>query len=181
MVAVVHGAHAAPAYALDPGVLNSAGSLQVNGEISNIGSVGQLGSIVSAGNAQAFGGFFHSHALPGAADTDGDGLSDAFDADNDNDGSTDIREILAGTDLDDAADVLRISGIEAGPDGVRITWPGKAGRVYRVLRYVRPGTGSASVQAEVTVGVFVASENVENQVLDPVGVRSGFYVIEVMP
>ena len=180
-IGVSHTLWAAPVCEFSPGVLNSAGSLQAQGNISNVGSVGQLGIIVSSAHSHAFGGFFHSYEIAGIADTDGDGLSDAFDVDNDNDGSTDSREIIAGTDLFDAADVLRITGIQAGPDGVSITWSSKPGHAYRVLRFDRVGAASPIAQVEVTSEPQMQSESETGQYVDREGIRSGFYAIEVMP
>jgi hypothetical protein len=59
----------------------------------------------------------------------------ATNIDSDADGQSNNAESLAGTDAYDSADVFKVSGIapqSPGSTSLRISWPGKAGRNYRV-------------------------------------------------
>ncbi len=77
--------------------------------------------------------------LLSGADTDGDGILDYLDLDDDNDGMSDVDEGLAGTDPLDAASIFKITGFyHMGSDGmggenVFIKWSSVSNRTYTVL------------------------------------------------
>ena len=59
--------------------------------------------------------------------------TDPLTADSDGDGSADGAEAGAGTNPRDAASLLRITQIEALPDGVAVRWQSREGYRYRLL------------------------------------------------
>ena len=50
--------------------------------------------------------------------------------DNDHDGVTNKDEFLAGTDPNSSESILRLTSIEAVPQGIRLTFPTAAGKRY---------------------------------------------------
>ena len=117
--------------------------------------VGSLGA--DGGNIQVSLGILAPFDEEAGLDTDGDGIPDATDPDDDNDGLTDEEEstrgtnpLLADTDGDgygyyievyvtrtsptNPADYLRITGITRVEAGNRITWPSAIGVSYYLER-----------------------------------------------
>lgn len=84
--------------------------------------------------------------LPAAADSDNDGLADAWEiqkagnltelsggADSDRDGQTDLEEYLAGTNPKDPADFLAVTiSVSFDTASRTLTWPTKAGYLYKI-------------------------------------------------
>jgi subtilisin-like proprotein convertase family protein/streptogramin lyase len=88
-----------------------------------------------------------SAVLDSSSDSDGDGLSDAYEigigtdpenTDSDNDGAEDGDEIAAGTVPTDAADVFDISAVSNAVNGIVIAWQSRLGRVYTVKTGIEP-------------------------------------------
>ncbi len=81
---------------------------------------------------------------PASADSDGDGLPDAWEMqyfgtlnygpndDPDHDGLSNYQEYLAGTNPNDANSVLRVTDIGAGSGQVHLTWNSVAGKTYTI-------------------------------------------------
>ena len=77
-------------------------------------------------------------------DTDGDGLSDAYEvnvshtnpvlADSDGDGQNDAAEIAAGTDPLDSHSVFAVTEFARAGGGFLLRWSAVAGKTYRILR-----------------------------------------------
>ncbi|MCK5849961.1 MAG: hypothetical protein KAH23_03525, partial [Kiritimatiellae bacterium] len=67
-----------------------------------------------------------------SADYDGDGLPDATDPDDDNDGMSDVDEILAGTDPLDQDSVFQISELSIQDGSLHLEFQSVNGRMYSV-------------------------------------------------
>lgn len=134
-------------------VMDGSGTVSSGGALTNISAAGQPGGVaVSEGGSfvnQA--GFLNTFLLKPSLDTDGDGVVDELDQDNDNDGLTDISEIngssfspfspthvnmadtdgdgiidgfeaASGTDPDSEDSFLRLVAISNAPLGRGIAW-----------------------------------------------------------
>lgn len=87
-----------------------------------------------------------TYKIDPAADTDGDGIADAWEmarfgglnvasasSDFDHDGTSDAAEALADTNPKDAASRFAIKAINrSATGGLTITWPGAVGKTYRI-------------------------------------------------
>ena len=145
-------------------VLDGAGRWSAGGALSNITAVAQPGGVgVSSGGAvwnQA--GFLNTFVLRPFLDTDGDGLADEVDPDNDSDtlldgaelagtsfspttatdpndadtdddGAPDDAEAAAGTDPTDDTAFLHLVSIRSVPSGMELGWVARSNKVYRVM------------------------------------------------
>ncbi len=103
-------------------------------------------------------------ADPLVFDSDGDGLSDGFETqvsltnallyDTDGDGVDDYLEIVAGTNSGSGNSVFSIKSIaHAAGGGVALSWTGRGGSTYRVLRSATPDFASFAVIAAAVPGV----------------------------
>ena len=103
---------------------------------------------ISLSNAVAF---VQTDTLGPGADTDGDGIADAWEltytntlgaftaaSDTDHDGSADLAEYLAGTNPLDADDNLRITSFTRTGTYNSLWWTSQSNRLYRVERCVAP-------------------------------------------
>lgn len=129
-----------------------------------------------------------SGTLP--ADTDGDGLADAWeqqyfggltanpDEDPDGDGMTNLREYLAGTNPVDAQSRFEVVEINPLPAGIQIRWSSQPNRSYRVRR---SGTLLADPSVYQIVQSGLAATPPTNEFLDTttVGGAQFFYLIEL--
>jgi hypothetical protein len=100
---------------------------------------------ISVSNAFAF---VQTDSMPGGADTDGDGLADAWEwlsfgglfasanADTDGDGTSNYQEYHAGTSPTNALDVFKITACSPAADGTSavLQWNSVVTRKYRVLK-----------------------------------------------
>jgi hypothetical protein len=145
-------------------VLDSAGSRTTGGALISVNAVGQPGSVTTSegGTVTHYGGFLSCVTLVPGLDTDGDGLADEIDADNDNDGLTDLAEVGgnafmpttstdindADTDDDGASDgaeaqamtnpqdanaVFVITAITAAGAPVNVEWSARSGKGYNLF------------------------------------------------
>jgi hypothetical protein len=114
------------------------------------------------------GGLFIVNATSlASADSDGDGLPDAWEIehgldpavaadrlqDTDGDGATDLEEFLSGTNPRDKSDFVRITGISKSPRETTITFSGLEGRAYRVERNSRATTDGWLLVRDEIAGV----------------------------
>ena len=122
-------------------------------------------------------------------DTDGDGLPDAWEADNglvvgvddgaadpDGDGVSNLGEFVAGTNPQSGASALRIIAVTAADGECLVEWNGVAGRLYRFstspdLVAWSTGTGVVLATASTTQLTAVASG----------GMSSSYVRVEVVP
>lgn len=134
-------------------VLDGAGALATGATFTNVSASGQPGGIaVSTGGSYVnYAGFLNTFSLKPGLDTDGDGLADEVDADNDNDQLADVAEIggdgfspatptlvnladtdgdgqldgweaVAGTDPTNSNALLELVAITNAPGGRAVAW-----------------------------------------------------------
>ena len=120
-----------------------------------------------------------------AADTDGDGMPDAWEIANgfnpnnpndasqdaDGDGFSNLQEYLAGTNPRNAQSYLRIGPISSAPDAMVIEFPAAAGITYSIL--YRTGLESGSWQKLIDIPPQSVSQVV--RVFDPTPDPKRFY------
>lgn len=155
--------------------LTSGGGMHTKGHWQHCGSLGELAcSPATASNGyQNFPGSLRFTLAVFQRDLDHDGLDDAFDADNDGDGISDIREItgsafwpqtatdanradsdadgvidgneaVSGTDPQDADRAFRITSIQStASGGIVLTWEARQGRTYLVRWFPDPRDSAA--------------------------------------
>ncbi len=128
-------------------------------------------------------------ADPLVFDSDGDGLSDGFEAqdshtnalifDTDGDGVDDYLEVLAGTNSGSGNSVFSIKSIApAAGGGVALSWTGRSGSTYRVLRSATPDFASFDVIAAAVPGVAPLTSYTDATV-DSQQLAGMFYRVEV--
>lgn len=145
-------------------VLDGSGGRSSGGTLELVSAAGQPGGITvsSGGSLVNYAGFLNTFSLQPGLDTDGDGLANEVDADNDADGLEDLAEItgsafggnattdpnqadsdtdgvsdggeaLSGSNPQDAAMYLHITQIIGGND-MSVKWQARHGMTYRVYR-----------------------------------------------
>jgi len=126
----------------------------------------------------------------GPIDSDGDGLSDAWEQqhfgslsanpgdDPDGDGMNNLREYRAGTNPADAQSLFEVVEISTVPGGVSIRWSSQPGRTYRVRR---SATLLATPGSYQVVQAGIAATPLLNQFTDATvtGGAQFFYLIEL--
>jgi len=146
-------------------VVDAAGGWTSAGNYSNVSAIAQSGGVTvsSAGGTRNYAGFLGTIVLLPSLDTDGDGLNDELDADNDNDGledaaelagsafspatltdlnksdtdgdgATDGAEAVAGTNPRDAWHNLRFVSVDPIAPGATVGWLARQGKTYRIWR-----------------------------------------------
>lgn len=134
-------------------VLDGSGTVAAGGTLANVSAAGQSGGIAvsSGGGYVNYAGFLTTFMLKPGLDTDGDGLADEVDADNDNDQLADADEIggggfspvtptlvnladtdgdgqfdgwesVAGTDPTNSNAMLELVAISNDPSGRSVAW-----------------------------------------------------------
>ncbi|MBU0677790.1 MAG: thrombospondin type 3 repeat-containing protein [Verrucomicrobia bacterium] len=157
-------------------VIDGAGGSSSGGTLELLDACGQAGGIELSSSGSKFlqGGFLNTFSLQTSLDTDGDGLDDEADPDNDDDGLEDIREIsgsafspvtrtghnvadsdgdgmtdgqesVAGTNPQDEDSLLGVTvTYDNGNNEADIEWDGRGGKTYKVYYMDSPHEGFAS-------------------------------------
>jgi hypothetical protein len=146
---------------------------------------------ISLSNALAF---VQTIKLEPGADTDGDGLPDAWElehfgdlvtadgtSDYDGDGATDLQEYLAGTDPRQAGSNLHVTSFARGAAGasLNLSWQSRPDRQYRIMSC----TGLFPTAAWADVGVGLISPDPSGTTSQSIRVPGGtsrFYRIEAI-
>lgn len=183
--------------------LDGAGDRSSGGSYSNISAVAQPGGIAvsSSGDLVNYAGFLNTFSLQPGLDTDGDGLENEADADNDADQLSDIAEIegsefdpvtasnpnladtdddgipdggeaVAGTNPDDPDSLLHITAINNNAGNKEITYIAREGKSYKIR-----GTGRTFPQETVEIG----SQTEGVPVSGDWGMRTNVYVDSSTP
>lgn len=153
-------------------VQDAAGSRTTAASFTNVCAIGQPGGVAVAsgsGGMLNYAGFLNTFVMRAALDTDGDGLADEIDPDNDNDeladltelagdafnpatttdvnkgdsdgdGASDGAEAAAGTDPRSAAARFAIVSVAETAGGTVVGWMARSGTTYRV-RHEDTGIG----------------------------------------
>jgi len=193
-------------------VLDGSGALSSGGAFTNISASGQPGGITetSGGNFVNQAGFLNTFILKPGLDTDGDGLADELDRDNDNDGLADLSEVggsgfspatptqvnvadsdgdgipdgaesVAGTDPANMNAFLEIIRITQ-TSGQDVGWIARGGKTYIVHARTNLLAGNfASIATNTAVGGVAPWFVVTNALTDVTAVETEFYAVEVLP
>ena len=108
-------------------VLDGSGTTSSGGSFTNISAAGQPGGIAvsSSGGIVNQAGFLNTFSIKPGLDTDGDGIVDELDQDNDNDGLADINEINGVGFNPSTATLVNVADTDG--DGVPDGWEAVAG------------------------------------------------------
>jgi hypothetical protein len=108
-------------------VLDSSGTTSAGGSFTNVSASGQPGGITtsSGGGYVHQAGFLNTFSLKPGLDTDGDGLADEVDQDNDNDQLADATEI--GGEAFTPASATLVNVADTDGDGQLDGWEAVAG------------------------------------------------------
>jgi hypothetical protein len=192
------------------GVIGSFGSASAGGDYIHLASSQPGSGHLRLGDISLFSGFLRAHPAQPGLDSDGDGLANEWDADNDNDGLTDIAEISgtafdpvtptdpnnsdsdtdgssdaeeqrAGTNPNSAASLLEITDITRDGDTPRIHWRARGGRTYHLLATTDPDAGFAPVATNQAVGGSGAWQEMIGIAPLPADQPFRLFAIEVVP
>ena len=150
LFAVVPAANAMPDQ--ECSVLDAAGSRTTGGSLIHVSAVGQPGAVTvsEGGTFTHYGGFLSCITFFPGLDTDGDGLADELDPDNDNDGLTDLAEVSGGafmpataTDINDADS--DDDGVSDGAEAAAMTNPQDANAFFGIT-LITAGGGPVNVE-----------------------------------
>lgn len=133
--------------------------------------------------------FLRLEFMPEPADSDGDGIADAWEmfhasnltslsaeSDADSDGSRDLDEYLAGTDPFDAVDSLLVQ-VESSATGSTLQWPTKAGYVY----FIDQRSDFRASVAWSTAGERIMGTGSPATLTLPFANQHGFYRVRAYP
>lgn len=168
-------------------VVNAAGGQSSNASFTNISCVGQGTPLGITTNVDSYiqSGFLTTFVLNPLLDYDGDGIPDELDLDDDGDGLADYleldgvgtpaivtnpgnddtdadgvsddNEVLAGTNPNDPASLLRLEVSMNLAGEALIEWDGRAGNTYVLLRSDHP---QGLVDSPTFLGLFVPAGGV---------------------
>jgi hypothetical protein len=194
-------------------VLDGMGTRSTGGSFTHIGAGAQPGGIAtsSGGGFQNQAGFLNTFFLKPGLDTDGNGVPDEADGDNDGDRLADLDEIIgnqfnpttatqpnladtdgdgvpdgeeavAGTNPTDINALLEIIRIAKAGGGQDVGWVARGGKTYVVRARTNLLAGSfAPIATNTAVGGIAPWFVVTNAVTDATAVDTEFYAVEVLP
>lgn len=193
-------------------VLDGSGTTSAGGSFANISAAGQPGGIAvsSGGSYVNQAGFLNTFSLRPNLDTDGDGLADEIDQDNDNDQLADMTEIggsgfspttptqvnVADSDGDGASDGAEAtagtdpSNIDATLEIIRIAqaggqdvgWIARGGKTYIVHARTNLLAGTFTpIATNTAVGGIAPWFVTTNAIVDASNINAEFYAVEVLP
>lgn len=193
-------------------VLDGSGTRSSGGSFTNISAAGQPGGIAvsSGGSFINQAGFLNTFSLRPNLDTDGDGLADELDQDNDNDqladtteigggafspvtptgvntadsdgdGMADGAEAVAGTDPSNIDALLEIVRINQAA-GQDVGWIARGGKTYVLLARTNLLSGTYTpIATNIAVGGVAPWFVTTNAIVDASNIGAEFYAVEVRP
>jgi len=193
-------------------VMDGSGGQSAGGSYTNFSAAGQPGGIQesSGGSYVNQAGFLQTFMLKPGLDTDGDGLANEIDQDNDGDQLTDATEIsgngftpvtstqvnqadsdgddvidgaeaAAGTDPTDAMSIFEVFRI-AQSSGQQILWTARGGKTYIIHVRTNLLSGEFSpIATNLAVGGSAPWFVVTNSFVDVSSLPAEFYAVEVVP
>jgi len=134
--------------------LDGAGDWSSGGSYSNISAIAQPGGIAVSRNGDLinYAGFLNTFVLKPGLDTDGNGIPNEYDPDNDADGIDDLGEILGTNFNPETASEVNVAdtdadGIIDGQEAVAGTNPQDANSALQIVS-ITEDTGSREIQWE---------------------------------
>lgn len=165
-------------------VVDGSGGMSEGDTYLNVNATAQTsGTFLSMGGTMVnYSGFLNMFSLRSNLDTDTDGLPDEIDLDNDNDGSIDNDEAVAGTNPNDPKSVFQITMVSSDASKFTVSWVGRGGKTYDIYKCNNLVNGDTDLllTTNVTGGIYPWYETT-NTFIDNTAVLDNkrFYLIKV--
>lgn len=202
----------AKAQTQESSVLNGMGARSMGGTYTSISAGAQPGgvAVASSGTMIHYAGFLSTFSLQPMLDTDGDGLNDETDGDNDNDRLADLEEIqgtefspvtttdlnnadsdgdgaydgdesIAGTDPTDPGAFLRILSITISNNLQTVSWIARGNVTYGLYMSQDPDSLPSSYIENVVVSGGSGPWQVRtNSVTDPAMAETQYFTVKAV-